>query len=235
MSLATFQREFLATLRQPPQAGEARMNIYRRTREALHGEALAAAYPVVERLVGAAFFEALAQRYALAHPSRSGDLHRFGAALPEFLAADPHAACLAYLPDVARLEWAVHEAEVAPDPAPFDFAQLARVPASRHGALRFDMQEGVRVVRSAHPIVALWEANQEGRDGTPEGCQQAQSALILREGTGVACRVLGDEAALLERLAAGATLGEAGAGLPPEAINALPSLVAWGVFRRAWA
>ncbi len=234
MSLAAFQREFLEALRRPEQPGEARMNVYRRTREALHGDALAAAYPVVRRLVGATFFDALVQRYARSHPSRSGDLHRFGDALPEFLAADSYAASLAYLPDVARLEWAVHEAEVAPDPVPFDFHALARVPASRHGELRFTLQEGARVVRSAHPIVLLWEANQEGCDGTPRGFPGAQSALVLRDAAAVACRLLGAEAELLERLAAGALLAEAIAGLPPEAIAALPGLVASGAFRHAW-
>ncbi len=235
MSLAAFQREFLDELGRSERPGEARMNVYRRTREALHCDALAGAYPVVKRLVGAAFFDALAQRYAVSHPSRSGNLGRFGAALPQFLGADPHAAPLAYLPDLARLEWALHEAEVAPDPAPFDFAALARVPAERHGELRFELQEGARVVRSAHPIFALWEANQEGRDGTPQGGWEAQDALVLRDGAGVACRLLGGEAALLERLAAGTALAEAGVGLAAEAIAALPGLVASGVFRRAWA
>lgn len=235
MSLAAFQREFLEALRRPEQPGEARMNVYRRTREAIHGDALGAAYPVVRRLVGAAFFDALAQRYARSHPSRSGDLHRFGEALPRFLAADSYAASLAYLSDVARLEWAVHEAEVAPDPVPFDFDALARVPASYHDDLRFSLQEGARVVRSAHPIVALWEANQETCDGTLQGSPGAQAALVMRDGAGVACRLLGAEAELLERLAAGVLLAPACAGLPPEALAALPGLVASGAFRRAWA
>lgn len=235
MSLAAFQREFLEALRRPEQPGEARMNVYRRTRDALHADALAAAYPVVRRLVGGAFFDALAHRYALSHPSRSGDLHRFGAALPEFLAADSYAASLAYLPDVARLEWSVHEAEVAPDPVPFDFDALARVPPARHGDLRFTLQEGARMVRSAHPIVALWKANQEACDGTLQGSPGAQAALVLRDGAGVACRLLGTEAELLERLAAGAPLAQACAGLPQEALAALPGLVASGTFRYAWA
>ena len=44
---------------------------------------------------------------------------------PEFLARFPPAASLAYIADVARLEWAVNRALHAPDAAPLDVARLA--------------------------------------------------------------------------------------------------------------
>ena len=62
-----------------------RRAVYRRNVLANLHDALAAAYPVVRRLVGEAFFREAAERFARAHPSRSGDLHRFGEGFGQFL------------------------------------------------------------------------------------------------------------------------------------------------------
>jgi hypothetical protein len=91
-----------------------RIAIYRRTVFANYRNALAATYPVVKRLVGAPFFNTAVDSYVHAHPSASGDLNVYGDAFGDFLAAYPHAANLPYLPDVARLEWAIDEAESCP-------------------------------------------------------------------------------------------------------------------------
>ena len=50
-------------------------------------QALADVYPVVERLVGDAFFRFSARRYIQRYPSISGDLHEFGRELAAFLSA----------------------------------------------------------------------------------------------------------------------------------------------------
>ena len=49
------------------------------------------------------------------HASTSGDLNVYGDEFGEFLADYPHAANLPYLADVARLEWAIDEAQRAID------------------------------------------------------------------------------------------------------------------------
>ena len=61
------------------------------------------------------FFNAAVDAYVRACPSTSGDLNVYGDAFGEFLAGYPPAADLPYLPDVARLEWAVDEAGRAAD------------------------------------------------------------------------------------------------------------------------
>ena len=90
-------------------AAERRLQVYRNNLEASLGAALAAVYPVVARLVGDDCFRQIGRAYLARVPSRSGNLHEFGAALPEFLAAEPALAGLPYLGDVAALEWASHE------------------------------------------------------------------------------------------------------------------------------
>jgi len=148
----------------PGRLGAARrLDIYRHNLRSNWRGALQSAYPVVLALVGAAFFNEAADRYSDAAPSRSGDLHRFGGGFAGFLAAYPYAAALAYLPDVARLEWAWHESFDAAEHGMLDFDSLACVAPERHGELRFRLHPAVRLVRSDYPILAIWRANQEGR------------------------------------------------------------------------
>jgi hypothetical protein len=153
---------------EPAQAAS-RLAIYQRS--VMHNlcGALAAAFPVVRRLVGEAFFLEAATRHAQEEPSRCADLNRFGAGFVDFLAGYPHAAVLPYLADVARLEWAWNESLAAADAAGIDFAALARVSSGLQPRIRFAVHPAVRIVHSVHPVLAIWESNQPGRDGTPEG------------------------------------------------------------------
>jgi hypothetical protein len=212
--LATAQREFLAAVlaaREPEDPGLA---TYRRNIVGARREALAAAHPVTMRLVGPAFFREAAERFALATPSTCGDLHGYGAGFADFLAAYPHARRLAYLPDVARLEWAVHESSHAADGEALDHEALAQVPPEALGGLRISLHPAARLVSSGHPILALWEANQPDRDGTPDRLEGPDRVLVRREASAV--RPVGLDAgewSLLAAFSRGATLGEACAGL----------------------
>ncbi len=220
--LAAMQREFAAAvtagdadafvahLAGDPGRALRRLAIYRRAIAANRCGALRAAYPVVARLVGDAFFDEAARRFTHASPPREADLNRYGAGLPAFLAGYPPAAALPWLADVARLEWAWHESLMAADASPADFAALAGVSGEAQPALRFALHPSVRLVRSAWPVLAIWEANQEGRDGTAARDEGADDILVWRDGARVRLALLGaPEAGFLEAIMAGVTLGEA--------------------------
>ena len=225
--LAHLQRAFLEELFGERPAGDARIEIYRRNVLANLHTALAAAYPVVLRLVGEAFFREAAERYARAVPSTRGDLNEYGAHFAGFLARYPHAAALDYLPDVARLEWAVHESHNAAECAPMDVAALARIAPESQGAIRFRLHPAVRLVASPHPILAIWEANQPGRDGTPERNTGADRVLVRRVASTTAAVALGpDDWTFLAALERGASLDEACAALGESAARFLaPALL----------
>jgi len=222
--LAEMQREFLADLYgESPLEG--RRSVYRRNVLANLREALGAAYPVVRRLVGDAFFDEAADRYARAHPSASGDLHRYGEAFAAFLARYEPASELEYLPDVARLEWAVAQAFHAADARSLDFAALGAIPEGDRGAIRLTLQPAAGLLESPHPIASIWSANQPGRDGTPDRTDGAERVLVHREGFVVRVRELGDsEWALLGALARGASLAEIAAdpAIAPTLAQQLP-------------
>jgi hypothetical protein len=189
---------------------QAGLAVYRDSIAAVRERALRSAFPVVARLVGDAYFAEAARRHALASPPASADLNRYGEAFAAFLAGYEHASDLPWLADVARLEWAVHESLRAADAPALDFAALARVPEVERAGLTLALHPGVRLVRCAWPVLAIWEANQEGRDGTPDRDEGADDVLVWREGGTVRLeRIEPGQAALLEGIARGDSLGEA--------------------------
>ena len=229
MSLAQRQAAFLEALAKPAATDARGIETYRGTAQANWRNALAAAYPVCERLVGGAFFDECAARYAHAMPAREGDLNRFGASFASFVAGDPHAAALCYLADVARLEWAVHLAAFAADPRPFDTATLGSMARDNLGGVRWVAQPGSALVESPHPVVSIWEANQPGHDGSLQGEWHAEAAVVLREGFTVRVFRAGRDAGLLRRLIAGEPMERA--FHDAEDAAALPRWVARGLFR----
>ena len=157
-----------------------RLAVYRRNLHANWRAALEDTHPVVARLVGGAFFGEAARLYALAHASASGDLNRFGEHFAAFLAGYPHARDLPYLADVARVEWAWHACFHAAPADALDLSALGAVPAERHGEIHFLLHPAVRLVESAHPILAIWAANQPDRDGTPDRFTGPDRVLVHR-------------------------------------------------------
>jgi hypothetical protein len=218
--LLALQTDFSAALRdsdRAPAAGrwlagdpghvDRRMAIYRANMVAAADKALSAAYPVIRQVVGAEFFHGLAREFQRATPSSSGD--RFDA----FLAAFEHTQSLPYLPDLARLEWAVHRAYGAADAPDWDAGALAAVEPDRQAAIRFQWSPGFAVVESRYPIVRIWTIHQPGYAGEfSVAWDLADTALVARDGFVVTVDACGaGDAAFLAASLAGATLGDAAA------------------------
>jgi hypothetical protein len=186
--------------------------VYRNNTFSNYRAALREAYPVIRRLVGDGFFDQAADDYVRITPSHFGDINLYGDAFGAFLSGYPGARELAYLPDVARLEWACHRAFGADDAAPLDIARLAAVPEERLDELRFTLHPSAALVDSPWPILAIWRANQPHFDGEPSVDLTAGGArlLVLRRGHDVDLEPLAAaERAMLAALAAGARLGAA--------------------------
>lgn len=145
-------------------APAARLRIYRHHVFASLTAALQAAYPVVCRLVHERFFAYAAHEYIRHQPPAGPCLFAYGASFPDFLAVFPPCAGLPYLPDVARLEWALHAAAHAADVAPVDAARLRHIAASTVPALVLTLHPSLSVLRSPWPVLRIWEANQPEAD-----------------------------------------------------------------------
>lgn len=192
---------------------ERRLQVYRNNSVQSLAAALAAVYPVVARLVGEAYFQGLLRAYLAAHPSRTGHLQPFGAELPAFIETLPSAAGLPYLADVARLEWAWHEAWHAADSGPLRPDSLAAIPLELQATLCFALQPAARIVVSPWPVLAIWRANQDDADADAPAISLdagGDSVLAVRRGFEVELHRLDHgEAVWLQVLAAGRPLGGA--------------------------
>ncbi|HEX9391535.1 MAG TPA: DNA-binding domain-containing protein [Usitatibacteraceae bacterium] len=189
-----------------------RLEIYRYNVLANLRGALADIYPVVQAIVGEAFFRHAAEQFIRVCPSRSGDLNQFGQDWAAFLATYPHARDLPYLADVAKLEWAWHESFHAADHAAFDLARLSSVAPEQHGRLRFQLHSSVRLLSSGFPLFHIWEVNQPGYGGAMEldWTTGGDHLLIHRQGVEVSIHRLEPAAwKFLRALSAGAELEQA--------------------------
>lgn len=136
---------------------------YRTNAGAAAERALAAACPTVQQLVGDQTFAAIARTLWQRHPPERGDLAQWGAALPAWLADAEDLAAEPYLADVARVDLAVHRAEIAPD-ATLDPQALQRMAGPDAERLHLVLAPGAALVRSPHPVVAIWQAHRHDDD-----------------------------------------------------------------------
>jgi hypothetical protein len=189
-----------------------RLAVYRGNWYANAGKALAGAYPVTAKIVGAEFFEALAREYLRRHASTSGDLNEHGEAFPGFVSGFEHTRDLPYLPDVARLEWLVHRAYYAADAAPADPRTLAPLLARDPAALRLTLAPACATIESRWPVARIWEIHQDdcAGDFSVDLDAGAQRAVVHRPRFRVAVAALAPGAfRFLERTAAGGSIASA--------------------------
>jgi uncharacterized protein len=188
-----------------------RFGLYRGNLTATWDKTLANAYPVIRQLVGEEFFGGLSQAHGHAHPSGNADLNRFGAGFADFLAGFPHAAGLPYLPDMARLEWALHRAHYGPAAEAVTAPQLAAVPPARLEALTMTLHPACSLHASPWAVIPLWLAHQPGGGHDfPEAMAQASYGAVLRPQWKTRLLPLSPAThAALAQLAAGAPFGAA--------------------------
>ena len=197
--------------RQVRPSHDRRFGVYRNNVKASLAAALAARFPVVVRLVGEEFFTAMALVFIERHPPRSPVLAEYGAAFADFLREFDPAADLAYLPDIARLEWARHVAFHCADTVPADIGQLAALSPEQIGAAVLGINPAVAVIASPWPIVSIWTTN--SYDATPKAPAAdwtGETALVTRPHLEVLLHLLppGTDR-LLAELAQGIALGAA--------------------------
>lgn len=213
--------EFLARVAPDGLAVDGRLGIYVNNVTASLSEALMDVYPAVCRLVHERFFAYAAHEFIRVRPPREPRLSRYGAEFPSFLESFPPARPLAYLADVARLEWLMYAAAHAPDAAPIEAAELSALDEAETPRLRLSLHPSLGHLESRWPVDAIWRANRAA-DAEAEDIDLNKGGVrleIVRLGDGVFMRSReAGSYAFRRTLAAGGTL-EAAA---EEALSARP-------------
>jgi hypothetical protein len=193
-------------------APAARLAIYRHHVSVTLTEVLQAAYPVVCRLVDERFFGYAADRFIATHPPTSPCLSEYGEAFATFLDAFEPCRDLVYLPDVARLEWAMHRALHADDATALDPRAPVELTSAELNGMRLRFHPSLTLLDSPWPIDRMWRANQP--DSDPEAvvdlCAGGARLEVRRHEDAVVFRALEAGPYTLRRaLHAGRTLGAA--------------------------
>ncbi len=145
-----------------------RYDVYRNNVIVSLTEALAAAYPVVQAIVGKEFFDAMAGVHIRKHPPKSPLMIFYGEDFPKFLTKFPPASHLGYLPDVARVELARGQAYHAADTTPCAPEKLANLDGTKLYDARIALHPSLHIIRSRYPAFSIWRYNST-EDKTPIG------------------------------------------------------------------
>ena len=156
-----------------------RFDVYRNNVAVGLTDALEAAFPVINKLVGAEFFKAMAGVYLRNNPPSSPLMMYYGDKMPGFLKGFEPAKSLAYLPDIARLEIAIREAYHAADADPVSSDALAALSPEAFSRARFSFAPSVRLISSLYPIYGIWAANMLPDAPAPK--TEAQDVLVTRQ------------------------------------------------------
>jgi hypothetical protein len=193
-------------------APQERFGVYRNNVVASLTAALAETFPVVRRLVDERFFAYAAHEFICRQPPVRPCLAEYGADFPEFLAAFPPCRELAYLPDVARLEWLLHRAAHAAEADVIAADALRSVSAENTGHLVFQFVPSIAYLASAWPVDRIWRANIDGDDAAIDlAAGGAHLEVRRRDGDVELCRMSPGDFAFRSALQAGRPLGAAAA------------------------
>ena len=159
-----------------------RFAVYRNNMFYSLSQSLADSFPVVQRLVGEAFFTAAATAFVRAHPPTSAAPLDYGSEFPEFLRQFEPARELVYLADVARLELAWLKAYHAADATPMAAEALQSVAAEQLSYQRLSLHPSVFLLHSDYAIFSIWNANRADRPEESDAINfdSPQWALVCR-------------------------------------------------------
>ncbi|PZP30385.1 MAG: hypothetical protein DI603_14755 [Roseateles depolymerans] len=172
------------------------LQAYANNLRVLSGQALAVPFGRIRSALGEADFAAMAWHFWRDHPPLRGDLAQWGQDLPHWL--EQRAGADSGLPGLARLEWALHQAERAAD-AELDAGSLQRLADTDADRLGLRMRPGVTLVMLE---AAAWaRLDEPAADGM---------ALVSRQGwRGTWQRLNAEDAALTGVLLGGGSLQQA--------------------------
>jgi hypothetical protein len=219
LSLSESQTAFSAALLAPGMATSAniirpdgyradrRFAVYRNNVAVSLIDALQANFPVTCKLVGEAFFRAMAGEFASVETPKTPVLSEYGDGLPNFISSFRPAQDLPYLADVAAVELAWSQAYHAADRAylssleGLNEQELAQAICVLHPSVRF--------VSSPFPAGAIWLGHQ-AEPFSPPLEWKPESILLVRPEAEISLHVLQlGEFAFAQKLCSGERLEEA--------------------------
>ena len=192
-----------------------RFNIYRNNRAVSLIDSLKATFPAVHKLVGEAYFSAVARSFIDEHPPVSAVMAEYGANFGEYIRQSPNAQNIPYVADLAALEWARLQSFHAADAAslPLDVL-LSKAEPAQYDSLVFTVLPSLFQLSSRWPVGSLWSEISspaaQAADQPEMDMNSPEHIVVVRPEYEVFVQVLPESGAmLLEQLKRGDSLQEA--------------------------
>ena len=174
-------------------------------------DSLVESFPALANILGASEMAMLTERYIAQLKDPSRNLNYIGRDLPNYLPRDSHSKSLPFLPDLARLEWAIAACFHEDHSECLDLERCSHWDALRWGRARMTFQPGTCVIRSQWPLLALRETRHQERNSIDLDLDLGGDecvVMISRLQFEVMVEAVDQqEAQAFERLNAGETLG----------------------------
>ncbi len=201
---------FDTLLAQDEVSREERLSVYRNNVLTSLTDAVVAKYPLTEKLVGEKFMRGMARRYVTANLPKTACLSDYGEDFANFIAGFAPAKALPYLPDMARLEWALHSAACAPDDVPLDLETLDMGTADQ---MCFKLRASCRLLSSNWPLTKIRDFCFAGENAQAPALDEGGVLLLVtRPALAPAIHTLAnDEYDFLRALSRGKNLAHAAA------------------------
>ena len=186
------------------------LQIHRNTMQASLLNTLRQTYPLILALLGSDFFDVAAREYIREYPSRSGNLHDYGAYFSEFLLSYQPVQTLIYLTEVAEFEWTIHDIYLAANHPAYAAHSLATFTPEQHVNLRFTLNPAAALRKCYYPMLKIIELCQTNPHKKIDLHQGGVNLLVLRKDYEIQLISLTDaDFAFLSALSQNATLVEA--------------------------
>lgn len=159
-----------------------RFSVYRNNVYSALIAALSQSFPTVFQLVGQAYFKRVAREYVRSNLPNSAVLIEYGDYFPEFIGSLYEHHKLAYLKDVARLDWRyIQSANERDEPSisPDTLVSYVEQP-DELAKLKFEWVAPVQLLSSNFPIFSIWQAHQSANPETAlKALDMSQSETVL--------------------------------------------------------
>ncbi len=164
---------------------KARVDIYRNNVLGALKNALSDVYPVCEALVGIDYFNQLTTLHVQQHPSSRRNLDFYGEDFPltlkELIKDRDELQELAYLADVAQLEWLLHQSYFAPNRTQFDVERFGQLSAEQQMKVKFKLSDDIGLMSTPYPVYDIWHSHQQEGVSFKYKEQEHNYMLVQRE------------------------------------------------------
>jgi hypothetical protein len=133
-----------------------RMQVYRNNVFGNFESVLEIIYPTTKQIVGEGYFYSLSTLYHQKYYSESGNLDEYGKYFSTLIRSLEKEHNLAYLKDIANLEWKYHWAYFGKDVPVFDLEKFQKLKQKDLFKLKFKLHPSCQLIHSKYPIYSIW-------------------------------------------------------------------------------